>query len=183
MLLIFLDLEGAMVSLVSESQNSFRGFLVVYASYLFLYLLTHHSGIGSWERTESEDMLLSLFSAAVSDLAMFKTHFTFDRYTNQTLKRFNMGAPKVRMTLFHHSQSTYFFPPPLLFSSLMYRLHKYKSMKRLMSAVKLTNYPRALGPLLLGTGHVWLKLQPGLSRGHHVCLEGLPILCGGGDNC
>ena len=52
-------------------------------------------GIGSWERTESEDMLLSLLSAAVSDLTMFKTHFSFDRYTNQTLKRFNLGAPKV----------------------------------------------------------------------------------------
>lgn len=55
------------------------------------------SGIGSWERTEAEDMLLSLLSAAVSNLTMFKTHFTFDRYMDQTLKRFNLGAPKVCM--------------------------------------------------------------------------------------
>ena len=54
------------------------------------------AGIGSWERTETEDMLMSLFSAAISNITVFKTHFDFNRYTEQTLSRFNTGAPKVR---------------------------------------------------------------------------------------
>ena len=53
-------------------------------------------GLGSWERTESEDMLLSLLSAAITNVTLYKTHFTFDRNTCQTLQRFNLGAPKVR---------------------------------------------------------------------------------------
>lgn len=61
-----------------------------------LLLLLDFEGIGSWERTEQEDMLLSLLSAAISNWTLFKTHFTFDRYTQQTLQRFNLGAPKVR---------------------------------------------------------------------------------------
>jgi hypothetical protein len=61
-----------------------------------LLVLLDFEGIGSWERTEQEDMLQSLFSAAVSNVTLFKTHFTFDRYTQQTLQRFNMGAPKVK---------------------------------------------------------------------------------------
>jgi len=60
------------------------------------WVLLDAEGIGSWERTEQEDMLLSLLVAAVSSITMFKTHFTFDRYTQQTLQRFNQGAPKVR---------------------------------------------------------------------------------------
>lgn len=59
-------------------------------------MLLDFEGIGSWERTEQEDMLLSLLSAALSNVTLFKTHFTFDRYTQQTLQRFNLGAPKVR---------------------------------------------------------------------------------------
>lgn len=59
-------------------------------------MLLDFEGIGSWERTEQEDMLLSLLSAAVSNVTLFKTHFSFDRYTHQTLQRFNLGAPKVR---------------------------------------------------------------------------------------
>lgn len=51
---------------------------------------------GSWERSESEDMLLSVFSAAIFHLTMFKTHFTFSRDTSQTLQRFNLGASKVK---------------------------------------------------------------------------------------
>eukprot|EP00884_Botryococcus_braunii_P007508 jgi/Botrbrau1/16759/Bobra.0269s0003.4 len=53
-------------------------------------------GLGSWERTESEDMLLALVSAAMASLTMFKTHFDFNRYTRSTLERFNQGAPKVK---------------------------------------------------------------------------------------
>jgi hypothetical protein len=40
-------------------------------------------GLGSWERTESEDMLLALVSAAMASLTMFKTHFDFNRYTRR----------------------------------------------------------------------------------------------------
>ncbi|KXZ54769.1 hypothetical protein GPECTOR_4g839 [Gonium pectorale] len=60
-----------------------------------LLVFLDFEGIGSWERTETEDMLLSLLSAALSDLTLFKTHFTWDRYTEQTCRRFNLGAPKV----------------------------------------------------------------------------------------
>jgi hypothetical protein len=40
-------------------------------------------GLGSWERTENEDMLLALVSAAMASLTMFKTHFDFNRYTRR----------------------------------------------------------------------------------------------------
>eukprot|EP00884_Botryococcus_braunii_P007870 jgi/Botrbrau1/17084/Bobra.0611s0002.1 len=63
-------------------------------SVLMVYL--DCEGLGSWERTESEDMLLALVSAAMASLTMFKTHFDFNRYTRSTLERFNQGAPKVK---------------------------------------------------------------------------------------
>lgn len=51
--------------------------------------------MNSWVRTESEDMLLALLSAALSNMTLLKTHFAFDRYVAQMLARFNLGASKV----------------------------------------------------------------------------------------
>ena len=36
-------------------------------------------GIGSLERSETEDMLHCLFAGAISSITMFKTHFTFSK--------------------------------------------------------------------------------------------------------
>lgn len=52
-------------------------------------------GMNSWERLEIEDQMLALMSAALSNLTLLKTHFTFDRYVSQMLQRFNLGASKV----------------------------------------------------------------------------------------
>ena len=52
--------------------------------------------MGSWERQESEYQMLALLSAALSNLTLLKTHFTFDRYVTQMLQSFNMGASKVK---------------------------------------------------------------------------------------
>ncbi|KAK9815730.1 hypothetical protein WJX72_008687 [[Myrmecia] bisecta] len=72
-------------------------------------------GMNSWERTENEDMLLALFSAALSYVTMLKIHFTFDRYVASTLERFNLGASKVK-SMCGSSQQTKVYKGSLMFA-------------------------------------------------------------------
>ena len=58
-----------------------------------LYLVLDFEGLGSFERSEQEDMLLSIFQAAISSLTIFnKKDFHIDRDTEQIFSRFQSGA-------------------------------------------------------------------------------------------
>jgi hypothetical protein len=50
-----------------------------------LALFLDCEGIGSLERTETEDMLHCLLAGAISSLTMFKTHFAFNTYALQLI--------------------------------------------------------------------------------------------------
>ncbi|XP_057826276.2 uncharacterized protein LOC131038027 [Cryptomeria japonica] len=57
-----------------------------------LYVLLDFEGLGSFERSEQEDMLLSVLNAAVSNITIFnKKDFHLDKDTESTFSRFQSG--------------------------------------------------------------------------------------------
>ncbi len=54
------------------------------------------AGLGSLERTEREDMLLSILTSSVSSLTLFRNHLSVSRYTEKMMDRFGEGVSKVR---------------------------------------------------------------------------------------
>jgi hypothetical protein len=61
-----------------------------------LYILLDFEGLGSIERTEQEDMLLSVFNAAISNATLYKTEYRLDREVDNMFSRFNMGGDKIK---------------------------------------------------------------------------------------
>lgn len=61
-----------------------------------LYVILDFEGLGSFERSEQEDMLLSVFQAAISNLTLYKTDLRFDRDTQATFSRFQSGVSLIR---------------------------------------------------------------------------------------
>ncbi|CAM6093207.1 unnamed protein product [Calypogeia fissa] len=62
-----------------------------------LYVLLDFEGLGSFERSEQEDMLLSMLNAAVSNLTIFnKKDFHLDKETEAIFERFQNGVSLVK---------------------------------------------------------------------------------------
>ncbi|GLJ12793.1 hypothetical protein SUGI_0197940 [Cryptomeria japonica] len=62
-----------------------------------LYVLMDFEGLGSFERTEQEDMLLSVLNAAISNLTIFnKKDFHLDKETEAVFNRFQNGVSLVK---------------------------------------------------------------------------------------
>ncbi|KAG0585018.1 hypothetical protein KC19_3G251200, partial [Ceratodon purpureus] len=62
-----------------------------------LYILLDFEGLGSFERSEQEDMLLSIFNAAVSNVTIFnKKDFHLDKETEAIFERFQSGVSLVK---------------------------------------------------------------------------------------
>eukprot|EP00899_Mesostigma_viride_P029694 jgi/Mesvir1/990/Mv17532-RA.1 len=57
-----------------------------------LYVILDFEGLGSFERTEQEDMLLAVFNAAISNFTLFKTEFRLDRDLEAMFSRFQSGT-------------------------------------------------------------------------------------------
>ncbi|KAH9330501.1 hypothetical protein KI387_002609, partial [Taxus chinensis] len=58
----------------------------------YLYVLLDFEGLGSFKRSEQEDMLLSMLNAAVSNLTIFnKKDFHLDKDTESAFSRFQSG--------------------------------------------------------------------------------------------
>ena len=63
-----------------------------------LYVILDFEGLGSFERTDQDDMLLSLFNSAVSTMTLFKTEHRIDRDTDQLFSKFNLGSDQLKGT-------------------------------------------------------------------------------------
>ncbi|KAH9289246.1 hypothetical protein KI387_033363, partial [Taxus chinensis] len=62
-----------------------------------LYVLLDFEGLGSFERSEQEDMLLSVLNAAVSNLTIFnQKDFHLDKNTESAFKRFQDGINLIK---------------------------------------------------------------------------------------
>jgi len=57
-----------------------------------LYVLCDFEGLGSFERSPQEDMLLATFNAAVSNCTIFKCDNRFDRTVEEMFKKFQSGV-------------------------------------------------------------------------------------------
>eukprot|EP00005_Dracoamoeba_jomungandri_P004059 CAMPEP_0174252206 /NCGR_PEP_ID=MMETSP0439-20130205/1777_1 /TAXON_ID=0 /ORGANISM="Stereomyxa ramosa, Strain Chinc5" /LENGTH=2184 /DNA_ID=CAMNT_0015332715 /DNA_START=325 /DNA_END=6879 /DNA_ORIENTATION=- len=57
-----------------------------------LLVILDFEGIGSFERSDQEDMLLSLFNAAISTVTIYKTEARIDKDTAATFTRFQNGV-------------------------------------------------------------------------------------------
>ena len=63
-----------------------------------LYVILDFEGLGSFERTDQDDMLLSLFNSAISTMTLFKTEHRIDRDTDHLFSKFNLGSEQLRET-------------------------------------------------------------------------------------
>ncbi|KAL3698231.1 hypothetical protein R1sor_012307 [Riccia sorocarpa] len=62
-----------------------------------LYILLDFEGLGSFERSEQEDMLLSILNAAFSNITIFnKKDFHLDKETEAVFQRFQNGVSLVK---------------------------------------------------------------------------------------
>ena len=61
-----------------------------------LYVILDFEGIGSFERTEQDDMLLSLFNSAISTTTIFKTDKRLDRDVDKMFNKINMGSDQLK---------------------------------------------------------------------------------------
>ena len=61
-----------------------------------LYVVLDFEGLGSLERSEQEDMFLSVMNAAISGLTLFKTEFRVDHDTRNMLSRFRDGVDLIK---------------------------------------------------------------------------------------
>ena len=63
-----------------------------------LYVILDFEGLGSFERTDQDDMLLSLFNSSLSTMTLFKTEQRLDRDTDQLFTKFNLGSDQLKST-------------------------------------------------------------------------------------
>ena len=63
-----------------------------------LYVILDFEGLGSFERTDQDDMLLSLFNSSLSTMTLFKTEQRLDRDTDQLFSKFNLGSDQLKNT-------------------------------------------------------------------------------------
>ncbi|XP_075241104.1 uncharacterized protein LOC142336282 [Convolutriloba macropyga] len=63
-----------------------------------LYVILDFEGLGSIERTEQDDMLLSLFNSSISTLTIFKTEKRIDREIDKMFSKINMGSDQLKGT-------------------------------------------------------------------------------------
>ena len=65
-----------------------------------LYVILDFEGIGSFERTDQEDMLLSLFNSAISTATIFKTEKRFERDDDKLFNKINLGSDQLQDQVF-----------------------------------------------------------------------------------
>ena len=63
-----------------------------------LYVILDFEGLGSFERTDQEDMLLSLFNSAISTATIFKTEKRFERDCDKLFDKINLGSDQLKGT-------------------------------------------------------------------------------------
>ena len=61
-----------------------------------LYVILDFEGLGSFERTEQEDMLLSLFNSSISTITIFKTEKRLDRDVDKMFNKINTGSDQLK---------------------------------------------------------------------------------------
>jgi hypothetical protein len=57
-----------------------------------LYVICDFEGLGSFERTTQEDVLLSVFNSAISNCTVFKCENRFDQDVGEMFKKFQQGV-------------------------------------------------------------------------------------------
>ncbi|GLJ34395.1 hypothetical protein SUGI_0691520 [Cryptomeria japonica] len=78
--------DGVWMTLITSDQGDVPG------DSRCLYVLLHFEGLESFERSEQEDMLVSVLNAAVSNITIFnKKDFHFDKDTESAFSRFQSG--------------------------------------------------------------------------------------------
>ena len=63
-----------------------------------LYVIVDFEGLGSFERTEQDDMLLSLFNSSISTITIFKTEKRLDRDVDKMFNKINLGSDQLKGT-------------------------------------------------------------------------------------
>ena len=63
-----------------------------------LYVILDFEGLGSFECTDHDDMLLFLFNSAVSTMTLFKTEHRIHRDTYQLFSKLNFGSDQRKGT-------------------------------------------------------------------------------------
>ena len=62
----------------------------------FLFVMLDFEGLGTFERSDQDDMLLTLFNSALSSMTLYKTEKRIDRETDVLFSKFNLGIDYIK---------------------------------------------------------------------------------------
>ena len=61
----------------------------------FICIGLDFEGLGTFERTNEQDIQMALVGSAIGNSVIFRTHNSFDRFTEETLEKLSLGSKKI----------------------------------------------------------------------------------------
>ena len=58
----------------------------------FICVCLDFEGLGTFERTNEQDIQMALVGSAMGNSIIFRTHNSFDRFTEETLEKLSLGS-------------------------------------------------------------------------------------------
>ena len=77
----------------------------------FICVCLDFEGIGTFERTNEQDIQMALIGSAMGNSIIFRTHNSFDRFTEDTLEKLSKGSRKIEMETDDFFGGSLFFSP------------------------------------------------------------------------
>ena len=62
----------------------------------FICVCLDFEGLGTFERTSEQDIQMALIGSAMGNSIIFRTHNSFDRFTEETLENLSLGSRKIK---------------------------------------------------------------------------------------
>jgi len=62
----------------------------------FICVCLDFEGLGTFERTNEQDIQMALIGSAIGNNVIFRTHNSFDRFTESTLGKLSLGSRKIK---------------------------------------------------------------------------------------
>ena len=62
----------------------------------FICVCLDFEGLGTFERTSEQDIQMALIGSAMGNSIIFRTHNSFDRFTEETLEKLSLGSRKIK---------------------------------------------------------------------------------------
>jgi uncharacterized protein YkuJ len=106
----------------------------------FICVCLDFEGLGTFERTSEQDIKMALIGSAMGNSIIFRTHNSFDRFTEETLEKLSLGSRKLKeIEIQEFFGGFLFFCPRDVISTNQDQLKKEFSEKIINSVKKWNN--------------------------------------------